>query len=157
MYEYLDKHKELRERMYASNVPGIHTQGTAAQFLIDGLRDHPDFNPIALTLRAQSATLTNDQLEAQHLHAETYLHRQTTTHANGTRQRHPKTSTRHTRQSTRGNRQARRPHNWSGKWCTLHGTSSHSTDEFIARMRVNATPQAQPTSSHQGMPNHALI
>ena len=74
MSDYLAKHKELREPMYTSNVSGINTHGTAEQFLIDGIRSYPHFNPIAITLHAQSETFTISQLEARLLHADTYLH-----------------------------------------------------------------------------------
>ena len=71
--------------MRAVNYPGILDKGTAAQFLLDGLRDHPDYNPIALTLHAQSSLLPIEQIETHLLHAEKYLSRQTPHLANQAR------------------------------------------------------------------------
>ena len=137
MHEYLSLHKNIRTRMRAVNYPGILDKGTAAQFLLDGLRDHPDYNPIALTLHAQSSLLPIEQIEAHLLHAENYLSRQTPHLANQARTSHPRPPRQHN-PSPRGNRNARRPNHWRGKWCSYHGTPSHNTDECISKMREDA-------------------
>ena len=70
MLDYITSHKTIRTRMRAVNYPGIQDTGTAAQYLLDDLRDHPDYNPIAVTLHAQSSLLHVEQIETHLLRAE---------------------------------------------------------------------------------------
>ena len=121
--------------MRAVNYPGIQDKGTAAQFLLDVLSDHLDYNPISLTLHAQSSPLPTEQIESHPLRAE-----------NSPPGKHPTPPTKHAhltldcRTSTtppRGNRNARRPNHWRGKSCSYHSTLSHDMDEFISKIREN--------------------
>ena len=92
MREYLTRHKNIRTQIRAVNYHGVQDKGTAAQFLPDSLRDHPDYNLITLTLHSQSILLPIAQIEAYFLHAENHLSKQTTHLPNNTRRpyhRHP--------------------------------------------------------------------
>ena len=66
MDEYLSQYKSIRNRMLASSYPAIHSPATAAQFALDGLRAHPDYAQLALTLHSKLTTFSSvDQIEAE--------------------------------------------------------------------------------------------
>lgn len=53
MLELLISLKNTHTPKRAVNYPGIVDNSTAENFLIDVLRNHPDYNQVALTLLAQ--------------------------------------------------------------------------------------------------------
>lgn len=57
--------------MIASSYPAIDNPAMAVQFNINGLRSHPEYAPLALTLHSQLGFVTTvEKIEAELIHAE---------------------------------------------------------------------------------------
>jgi len=162
---FINQHLELRTVMIRSNYPEISNEQTTIRFMLEALEGHSEWTTFLQTVSAHMDLNPDRPPSLHHITAMMLKHddirscssisNQPNNHStpppfirNPQRYYQRRSSTRRTPKPHpfHPENHIPRPHGHSGRWCTMHGTSSHDTSHCKMRKRLERLPH---TSDHK--------